>query len=153
MILRKHENRADEGSIVYESTGKGRAAAAVDLQGFATWKKVVWHKRDGARIITSHTVPSGIGSANLRKKQKPKAGKQTGWRWICQPVMKSLGDINIRYGEFTVELQNGCDPQRIFEVLRMLKALWQYVDFLPRPLSTFPANILICENPSMDWQP
>lgn len=32
-------------------------------------------------------------------------------------------DINIRFGEFTVELQNGCDSQRIFEVLRILKSL------------------------------
>jgi hypothetical protein len=31
--------------------------------------------------------------------------------------------INIRFGEFTVELQNGCDPQRIFDVLRILKSL------------------------------
>jgi predicted transcriptional regulator len=35
----------------------------------------------------------------------------------------TIGGINIRFGEFTVELQNGCDPQRVFEVLRMLKAL------------------------------
>ena len=31
--------------------------------------------------------------------------------------------INIRFGDFTVELQNGCDSQRVFELLRMLKAL------------------------------
>ena len=36
---------------------------------------------------------------------------------------KSIGNINIRFGEFTVELQDSCDPQRVFEVLRMLKAL------------------------------
>ena len=35
----------------------------------------------------------------------------------------TIGSINIRFGEFTVELQTGCDPQRVFEVLRMLKAL------------------------------
>lgn len=35
----------------------------------------------------------------------------------------TIGGINIRFGEFTVELQAGCDPQRVFEVLRMLKAL------------------------------
>ncbi|QOX65695.1 transposase [Anoxybacterium hadale] len=37
-------------------------------------------------------------------------------------VSNTIGGINIRFGEFTVELQNGCDPQRVFEVLRMLKA-------------------------------
>lgn len=35
----------------------------------------------------------------------------------------TIGGINIRFGEFTVELQTGCDSQRVFEVLRMLKAL------------------------------
>lgn len=38
-------------------------------------------------------------------------------------VPNTVGGINIRFGEFTVELQNGCDSQRVFEVLRMLKAL------------------------------
>jgi hypothetical protein len=31
--------------------------------------------------------------------------------------------IRIKIGEFTVELQDGCDPQRIVEVLRILKAV------------------------------
>ena len=38
-------------------------------------------------------------------------------------IPKSTGGINIRFGEFTVELQNGYDPQLAFEVLRMLTAL------------------------------
>lgn len=32
-------------------------------------------------------------------------------------------NINIKYGDFTVELPSTCDPQRVFELLRMLKAL------------------------------
>lgn len=32
-------------------------------------------------------------------------------------------NINIKYGDFTVELPNACDPQHLYEVLRMLKAL------------------------------
>ncbi len=34
----------------------------------------------------------------------------------------SIG-IHIRLGEFTVELQNGYDPESVFELLRILKAL------------------------------
>lgn len=38
-------------------------------------------------------------------------------------IPKSTGGMNIRFGEYTLELQDSCDPQRVFEVLRMLKAL------------------------------
>lgn len=35
----------------------------------------------------------------------------------------SNGEIHIRYGDFTVLLQNDYPPQRVFELLRMLKSL------------------------------
>jgi len=38
-------------------------------------------------------------------------------------IPKNIGSINIRFDEFTVELQEGCDPQRVFGVLQMLKSL------------------------------
>lgn len=31
--------------------------------------------------------------------------------------------MNIRFGDFTIELQSGCDPQQIYEVLKVMKAL------------------------------
>lgn len=40
-----------------------------------------------------------------------------------EPVNSSGSAINIKFGDFTVELQNGCDPQRVYEVLKMLKSL------------------------------
>lgn len=33
------------------------------------------------------------------------------------------GCMNIRFGDFTIELQNGCDPNQIYEVLKVMKAL------------------------------
>jgi hypothetical protein len=70
------------------------------------------------------------------KKEAATEGRETNWLkvdmsagneiatvQIPEASSKHIGGINIRYGEFTVELQSGCDPQRVFEVLRMLKAL------------------------------
>lgn len=42
---------------------------------------------------------------------------------IPESAKTNIGGINIRFGGFTVELQDRCDPQRVFEVLRMLKEL------------------------------
>ncbi|NCB42932.1 MAG: hypothetical protein EOM59_09965 [Clostridia bacterium] len=49
-------------------------------------------------------------------------GKNIATLRTCEESGSSNG-MNIRFGEFTVELQNGCDPQRIFDILRILKAL------------------------------
>lgn len=51
------------------------------------------------------------------------AGNEIATVHIPETSKNTAGGINIRYGEFTVEFQSGCDPQRVFEVLRMLKAL------------------------------
>ena len=51
------------------------------------------------------------------------AGNEVATVHIPEAAKPTVGGINIRFGEFTVELQNGCDPQRVYEVLRMLKAL------------------------------
>ncbi len=73
---------------------------------------------------------------NKLKKEAEIDGRETNWLKVDMSTgneiatvqipaasNKSIDGINIRFGEFTVELQSGCDPQRVFEVLRMLKAL------------------------------
>lgn len=69
------------------------------------------------------------------KKEAETENRETNWLKVDMPTGSEIatvripetanitGSINIRFGEFTVELQTGCDPQRVFEVLRMLKAL------------------------------
>lgn len=69
------------------------------------------------------------------KKEAETESRQTNWLKVdmsasneiatvrVPEVPNTIDGINIRFGEFTVELQNGCDSQRVFEVLRMLKAL------------------------------
>lgn len=42
---------------------------------------------------------------------------------LPEPTKPEISAINIRLGDFTVELQNGCDSQRLTEVLRILKSL------------------------------
>lgn len=39
---------------------------------------------------------------------------------VAIPMRASIG---IRCGEFTVEVQDDCDPSRLFDVLRILKAI------------------------------
>jgi hypothetical protein len=51
------------------------------------------------------------------------AGNEIATVHIPETSSETISGMNIRYGEFTVELQKGCDPQQVFEVLRMLKAL------------------------------
>lgn len=51
------------------------------------------------------------------------AGNEIAAVHIPETSKNTTGTINIRYGEFTVEFENGCDPHQVFEVLRMLKAL------------------------------
>jgi len=51
------------------------------------------------------------------------AGNEIATVHIPEVTENIVGGINIRFGEFTVELQNGCSPKQVFEVLRMLKAL------------------------------
>lgn len=83
----------------------------------------------------------GIGYSTLRywisKLKKEAASENTEANWlkvdmtsnevgairIPDTEKNNNSTINIRFGDFTVELQNGCDSQRVFEVLRMLKAL------------------------------
>lgn len=70
------------------------------------------------------------------KKESEAEDQKTNWLRVDMPVGNQIakiqfpedcgavsGSINIRFGEFTVELQNGCNPQRISEVLRILKTL------------------------------
>ena len=69
------------------------------------------------------------------KKETETEGRETNWLKVDMSVgneiatvhipeaSNTIGGINIRFGEYTVELQEGCDSQRVFEVLRMLKAL------------------------------
>lgn len=69
------------------------------------------------------------------KKEAVNEGRETNWLKVDMTADNEIatvhipeapstnGGINIRFGGFTVELQTGCDPQRVFEVLRILKAL------------------------------
>lgn len=70
------------------------------------------------------------------KKEAEDESRQTNWLKVDMPLGNEIakihlpqdlgtvaGSINVRFGEFTVELQNGCDPQRVSEVLRILRAL------------------------------
>ena len=69
------------------------------------------------------------------KKEAAADNQQTNWLKVdahpgkdiatVRTLENSMNDqsINIRFGEFTVELQSGCDTQQIFDVLRILKAL------------------------------
>lgn len=85
----------------------------------------------------NHNIPYStlrFWISNLKKEAETE-GQETNWlkadmsagneiATVHIPEASSTnGGINIRFGEFTVELQTGCDPQRVFEVLRMLKAL------------------------------
>lgn len=85
----------------------------------------------------NHSIPYSTLRYWISKLKKEAETERQGTNWL--KVDMSAGDeiatvripetsstisgINIRFGEFTVELQNGSDPQRVFEVLRMLKAL------------------------------
>ena len=51
------------------------------------------------------------------------AGNEVAAIRIPDTKQNNNSTINIRFGDFTIELQSGCDSQRVFEVLRMLKAL------------------------------
>lgn len=82
-----------ESTLRYWKKKLAQEAAASDSH--VNWMKVE---------VTDSTV------AQLRAPELPTA-------------VSSGGNINIKYGDFTVELPSACDPQRVFEVLRMLKAL------------------------------
>jgi len=51
------------------------------------------------------------------------AGNEIATVQFPESEKSNTGCINVRFSDFTVELQNDCDPQRILEVLRILKSL------------------------------
>ena len=73
----------------------------------------------------------------IRKLKKEAETEEKGTNWlkvdlsagnsiaaVCIPETSDhTSSINIRHGEFSVELQRGADLQQAFEVLKMLKAL------------------------------
>ena len=87
----------------------------------------------------SHEIPYSTLRYWIRKlKKEAIVDEDGGTRWLkvdmdvgsaIKPLRlpgagKSMnGCINVRIGDFTVELNSGCDPRQAYEVLRILKAL------------------------------
>lgn len=87
----------------------------------------------------SHEIPYSTLRYWIRKlKKEAIVDEDGGTRWLkidmaAGSVTKPLrlpetgnsmnGCINVQIGDFTVELNSGCDPRQVYEVLRILKAL------------------------------
>jgi hypothetical protein len=51
------------------------------------------------------------------------SGTEVATLQIPEKEKPNNGHMNIRFGDFTIELQDGCNPQQVYEVLKVMKAL------------------------------
>lgn len=133
MLLTKHDNRAAKGALLMNHREKEEQrqlwiARICDLEESGLTQEE-WCR--------NHNIPYSTLRYWLSKlkKEVELESRETNWLKVdmstsneiatvrIPETSSTIGGINIRFGEFTVELQSGCDPQRVFEVLRMLKAL------------------------------
>lgn len=134
MFLTKHEHTWRKGAFFMNKTEKE--------QQRQLWFARLCELEESEMTQEEWCKSRGIPYSTFRywfrklKKEAEDGNRQTNWLKVDMPLGNKIakihlpeeletvaGSINIRFGEFTVEIQNGCDSQRISEVLRILRAL------------------------------